>query len=134
MFGKKLRMARAEKGYTLEQLARVYNATFSGGLSKGTLSKYENEKQEPMISVVGNLSTILNVSVDYLLGKEGKPTDAAGSADPQREAARDTRELSREKQHNHDRLMEMLDQLPEERQQVIENLIAVEWTQLQQHK
>lgn len=67
MFGKKLLEARKRKGFTLEQLADVYNKQFDGALSKGTLSKYEHEKQEPMISTVGNLASILDVSVDYLI-------------------------------------------------------------------
>ena len=62
--------ARKQRGFTLERLADVYNRRFGGGLSKGTLSKYENTKQEPMISTVGNLSAILGVSVDYLLNGE----------------------------------------------------------------
>lgn len=70
MFGKNLMYARKKRGFTLERLADVYNRRFGGGLSKGTLSKYENNKQEPMISTVGNLSAILGVSVDYLLNGE----------------------------------------------------------------
>lgn len=54
---------------TLDELAALYNEKFNGGLNKGTLSKYENNKQEPMMSVVYNLSDLLNVSVDYLLGR-----------------------------------------------------------------
>lgn len=68
MFGKKLSAARKGKGLTLEQLADMYNEKYDGGMSKGTLSKYENEKQEPMISTVGNLAAILGVSADYLMG------------------------------------------------------------------
>ena len=68
MFGKRLQVARKNKGLTLDELSRIYNEKYSAGLNKGTLSKYENEKQEPMISVVKNLSIILGVSVDYLLG------------------------------------------------------------------
>ncbi len=67
MFGKRLYEARKKRGLTLEQLASIYNKRFDGGLSKGTLSKYENEKQEPMISTVGNIASILGVSVDYLI-------------------------------------------------------------------
>ena len=67
MFGKKLLEARKRKGFTLEQLADIYNKQFGGGLSKGTLSKYEHEKQEPMISTVGNLANILGVTVDFLI-------------------------------------------------------------------
>lgn len=67
MFGNRLRIARKNMNLTLEQLAAIYNSKYDGKLSKGTLSKYENDKQEPMMSVVANLSVILGVSVDYLL-------------------------------------------------------------------
>ena len=69
MFGDQLKKARTAKGYTLEQLANIYNREFDGKLSKGTLSKYENNKQEPMISVVNNLSVVLDVTTDFLLSK-----------------------------------------------------------------
>ena len=69
MFGKRLRLLREEKGLTLEGLANAYNKRFFGGLNKGTLSKYENNKQEPMISVVRNLAEYFNVTIDYLTGK-----------------------------------------------------------------
>lgn len=69
MFGERLKEIRKMRGYTLEALAETYNKTFHSGLNKGTLSKYENNKQEPMISVVYNLATILNVQTDYLLCK-----------------------------------------------------------------
>ncbi len=67
MFGQRLFTARKAKNLTLEQLAQIYNKRFGGGLSRGTLSKYENEKQEPMISTVGHLASILEVSVDHLI-------------------------------------------------------------------
>lgn len=66
--GKNLKEARKAVNLTLEELAAKYNNTFGGGLSKGTLSKYENGKQEPMSSVVSNLATILNVTTDFLMG------------------------------------------------------------------
>lgn len=69
MFGERLKEIRKKQGYTLERLAELYNNTYQAGLNKGTLSKYENNKQEPMISVVDNLATILNVPTDYLLGR-----------------------------------------------------------------
>lgn len=114
MFGQNLKAARIEKGYTLEQLASLYNNTFGGGLSKGTLSKYENGKQEPMISVVSNLSSLLNVSVDTLLGKHEKESSADA-----------VKNINREK------IIDMLSQLSEERQSMIESLIVLEWTQQQ---
>jgi len=73
MFGKRLKETRRSLGLTLEELATKYNMAFDGGLNKGTLSKYENGKQEPIVSTVSNLSTILNVSVDYLMGTSDVP-------------------------------------------------------------
>ncbi|MBS6956550.1 MAG: helix-turn-helix transcriptional regulator [Enterocloster asparagiformis] len=70
MFGQNLRIARKSKGYTLEELSELYNDTFGAGMNKGTLSKYENGKQEPMITVVANLATLLNIPIDFLLDTE----------------------------------------------------------------
>ena len=81
-FGDKLKECRRAKNMTLEELALKYNRRFDGGLSKGTLSKYENNKQEPLVSVVTNLTEILDISSDYLLGRSDNPNPddkAAGS-------------------------------------------------------
>lgn len=67
MFANNLRYARKRRGLTLEQLADRHNDAFGGRLSKSTLSKYENDKREPRITVVHNLAKILQVSVDFLL-------------------------------------------------------------------
>jgi len=72
-FGDKLKECRRAKGMTLEELAFKYNRRFGGGLSKGTLSKYENNKQEPLVSVVTNLTELLDISSDYLLGRSDNP-------------------------------------------------------------
>lgn len=69
MFGKRLKNLRKDNDLTLDELATLYNSQYDGGLNKGTLSKYENGKQEPMISVVINLAALFNVPTDYLLGK-----------------------------------------------------------------
>lgn len=78
MFGKRLKLIRKDRSYTLDSLANEYNKIFDARLNKGTLSKYENEKQEPMISVVNNLATLLNVNTDYLLGKTDNPNKEKG--------------------------------------------------------
>lgn len=71
MFGKNLKIIRKQRCLTLEKLAELYNSSFPGsGMSKGTLSKYESGKQEPMISTVGKLAKILNISTDVLMGNE----------------------------------------------------------------
>lgn len=72
-FGDKLKECRKAKNLTLEELALKYNRRFDGGMSKGTLSKYENNKQEPLVSVVTNLTDILEISSDYLLGRSDTP-------------------------------------------------------------
>ena len=72
-FGDKLKECRKAKNLTLEELAIKYNRRFDGGMSKGTLSKYENNKQEPLVSVVMNLTELLDVSSDYLLGRSDNP-------------------------------------------------------------
>jgi transcriptional regulator with XRE-family HTH domain len=127
LFGKNLRNARLERGYTLEYLANIYNTAFDGGLSKGTLSKYENGKQEPMISVVANLAKILNVSDDYLLGSPNWGSPNSGARNKDEKAGKDIDKL-----RNHESIISMLNQLSEDRRRVIENLIVLEWTQQQQ--
>lgn len=80
-FGNKLKECRRAKNMTLEELALKYNRRFDGGLSKGTLSKYENNKQEPLVSVVTNLTEILDISSDYLLGRSDNPNPDDKAAD-----------------------------------------------------
>lgn len=86
-FGDKLKECRRARGLTLEELAQKYNRRFDGGLSKGTLSKYENNKQEPLVSVVGNLTELLDVSTDYLLGRTDNP-----QLEPENEATQESRD------------------------------------------
>ena len=70
MFSVNLKTARKRKDYSLEQLANEYNCRFGGGMSKGTLSKYENGKQEPLLNTAYKLSQILGVSLDSLLSPD----------------------------------------------------------------
>lgn len=71
MFGDRLKEARKNAQMTLEDVANKYNKAYDGRLSKGTLSNYENGKQQPLSSVIPKLAAVLNVSVDFLLGLEG---------------------------------------------------------------
>lgn len=76
MFGKRLKAARMAKKLTMDELVDLYKNKFPGtGLNKGTLSKYENEKQEPMVSTVSRLAEILGISADYLTGKTDNPKE-----------------------------------------------------------
>jgi len=69
VFPKRLHEARKAAGLTMDELALIYNQHFKSGINKSTISKYENNRQNPMTKVVSNLAEILNVSTDYLLGK-----------------------------------------------------------------
>ena len=42
------------------------------GITKTTISNYVNAKKMPQLSVVEKIADVLNVSVDYLLGRSNK--------------------------------------------------------------
>lgn len=67
-FGKILRRLRESNNYSMDKLIELYNDKFNGKMNKSTLSRYENELQEPMYTVIVNLAKLFNVSVDYLSG------------------------------------------------------------------
>lgn len=76
MFGKRLKAAREKRGLTMDALVEIYKRKYpESGLNKGTISKYENGKQEPMVSTVRNFAEILGVSTDYLTGKSDNLND-----------------------------------------------------------
>jgi transcriptional regulator with XRE-family HTH domain len=61
--GIRLKQLREEKGLTQKELAAIL------GLKHQTsISNYENNNQKPPSDILGKLSEIFNVSVDYLLG------------------------------------------------------------------
>ena len=71
MFGKRIVELRKKRGLTQAELAR------SIGISRSALSLYEIEKREPDIDTLGKLSTLFEVPVGYILGKEQEITDYA---------------------------------------------------------
>jgi len=68
MFGKRLRELREQKNYSMDKLIELYNAKYNAKMNKSTLSRYENELQDPMYTVVVNFANLFNVSVDYITG------------------------------------------------------------------
>ena len=60
--GETIKSLRIEKGLTQPQLAELV------GVSKGMISIWENNINEPKASYVKALATALDVSADYLLG------------------------------------------------------------------
>lgn len=70
MFKNSLRQLRESKGYSMEELARLYNSTYNAKMNKSTLSRYENGLQEPMYSTASNLAKLFGVSVDELVNED----------------------------------------------------------------
>lgn len=55
---------RLKRGYTQDALAKKINK------SKSAISSYENDIQVPPLEVIADIATVLNVSLDYLVGYE----------------------------------------------------------------
>lgn len=75
MFGEKLKELRKSRALSMEDLAAQYNTRFLGKLNKSTLSRYENNLQEPMINVVKNLAEFFNVPIGILTGEAHEDFD-----------------------------------------------------------
>ena len=63
IFGERLKDLRREKNLTQQQLANKLN------VSGNTVHGWETDKQEPSMTMLLKLSSIFNVSLDYLFGK-----------------------------------------------------------------
>lgn len=63
-FGVRFTRLRKEKGLTQDDIARKIN------ISPQAVSKWENDVSSPDISILNDLSDILGVTLDELLGKE----------------------------------------------------------------
>lgn len=61
---KNLKKAREDKGLTQEQLAEKLD------VSRMSIFRWENNHSYPPISTMLRISEVLEVSVDYLLGRE----------------------------------------------------------------
>lgn len=69
-FGQRLRELRKCNSYSMDKLVEIYNNKFRGRLNKSTISRYENDLQEPMFTVVKNFAEIFGVSTDFLTDAE----------------------------------------------------------------
>lgn len=68
-FGKRLRSLRAERGYFMDTFCEKYNESTNQRLSKSTVSRWENNTQEPMLSTVASIADFFGVSSLWLLGE-----------------------------------------------------------------
>lgn len=76
MLNQRIRELRCACGWSQVELAKRL------GLSKQTVSNWENDNIQPSIEMLMRLSKVFGVSTDYLLGLEQTPRlDAAGLSD-----------------------------------------------------
>ena len=64
MFGKRLREVRMLRHFTQQQLADLLN------IALRSYQKYEQGEREPSYNTLIRVADILDVSVDYLLGRD----------------------------------------------------------------
>lgn len=68
MIGSKLKELRKSLGLTQEELAEIINKKYGTSISKGMISKWENDKEEPRMDSMRYLVDFFNASLDELLG------------------------------------------------------------------
>ena len=62
IFGERLKDLRISKGISQQQFAKIIST------SQASLSKWENDVQEPCIDDLKKIAEYFNVSADYLIG------------------------------------------------------------------
>jgi Helix-turn-helix. len=66
-FGQRFKQLRLLKNYTQEQLAHEFNEKYHYTLGKSAISQYENDKRIPEITVLMDIASYFEVSIDFLL-------------------------------------------------------------------
>lgn len=64
MFGKRLNLIRKQRGFTAQQMADLLT------VSLRTYRNYESEHSYPSLEALVKISDILDVSIDFLLGRD----------------------------------------------------------------
>ncbi len=78
MLHEQIRRLRAAQGVTQVELARRL------GVSKQSVSNWENNNIQPSIELLERLADVFSVTTDYLLGRETRPVlDVSGLTDRQ---------------------------------------------------
>lgn len=67
--GSRIRDLRTKKKMTQEELGKII------GVSKVSVSGYENDTRQPDNAALVKIAEYFNVSTDYLLGNKAKPND-----------------------------------------------------------
>ena len=63
-FGERLKELRTQRGYTQEDLARIFKT------SRSRICMYEKGQREPDFEMLETFADFFNVNMNYLLGKE----------------------------------------------------------------
>ncbi|MEK4883627.1 XRE family transcriptional regulator [Bacillus sp. FSL W8-0223] len=66
-FGTKLKQLRKEKKLTQEGLAKAINEKYDTNFSKGMISKWENDREDPRMESLYYIADFFNVSLDEFL-------------------------------------------------------------------
>lgn len=74
-FGERLVAARKEKGYTQKELAEKLSITPT------RLNYWEKDKRNPDVDMIWKLIEVLNISGDWLLGRDDKAIKTAPESD-----------------------------------------------------
>lgn len=64
MFSKRLRQMRMERGFTQQSMADLLGVTLNA------YQKYEQAERNPSLDCLVLIANILDVSIDYLLGRD----------------------------------------------------------------
>lgn len=75
MFNKRLREARIKSKYTQQNMADMLN------ISLNAYQKYEQSERSPSLNCLVQIADILNISTDYLLGRDDFLQSLGASAD-----------------------------------------------------
>lgn len=66
--GKRLKALRTERDLTLDMVVYDINNKYQIEITKGNLSRWENNKNMPSLRLAAYLCRYYNVSLDYLIG------------------------------------------------------------------
>jgi transcriptional regulator with XRE-family HTH domain len=72
-YGNRIAQQRDERKLTQEELARKV------GITRASLSHYENNRREPDYETIQRIADFFSVSVDYLMGRTSEPNHTLDS-------------------------------------------------------
>lgn len=65
--GEKLKELRISREYTMDELLKIMNSNFNLSVSRGMISRWENNKAYPATKYLMAYSDIFDISLDYIV-------------------------------------------------------------------